>query len=104
MHHRLYSVPYCSAPGVKMCNVDSDPIIELQQDSIVAKPKRFQPGTHSSGNLNILYIYQEVPLQHNLVLEMSFWLIIQHANLVPQHFIDFSCIQKHHFLDYEYSK
>ena len=62
MHHRLYSVPYYSAPGVKLCNVDLDPIIELHQDSIVANPKLFQPGTHSSGNLNILYNYQEVPL------------------------------------------
>ena len=93
MHHRLYSVPYCSAPGVKMCNVDSDPIIVLRQDSIVANPKQFQPSTHSSGNLNILYNYQEVPLQHNLVSEISFWLIIHHGNLFPQDFIDFSCIQ-----------
>ena len=100
MHHRLYSVPYYSAPGVKMCNVHFHPIIELQQHSTAARPKRFQPGTHSSGNLNILYIYQNFPLQHEFVLEISFWLIIYHGNLFSQDFIDFSSIQKHHLLGY----
>ena len=61
-----------------------DPIMELMQYVSDTNPSGFQPGTHSSGNLNILYNYQEVPLQHNLVLEMSFWLIIQHANLFSQ--------------------
>ena len=44
-------------------------------------PKGFQPGTHSSGNLNILYNYQEVPLQHEFVLEISLVAILPHGNL-----------------------
>ena len=39
--YQLYSVPYCSASCVKFCKRDWHDRIELQQDSIVANPKRY---------------------------------------------------------------
>ena len=84
MHHQLYSVPYHNASSVKFCNVHLDHIIAMNQYVSESNLRVFQPGTHSSGYLNILYNYQEVPLQHDFVLEMSFWLIIYHGNLFSQ--------------------
>ena len=84
MQHRLHSLPYYSATSVKSCKGHLYPIIASMQYISGSIPKGFQPGTHSSGNLNILYNYQEVPLQHEFVLVMSFWLIIYHGNLFSQ--------------------
>ena len=82
-----------------ICNVDLDPIIELMQYVSESNPKGFQPSTNVQGIL-IFYIFIELPLQHDFVLENSY--ITNHAEIyfrnskIPIS----SYILKHHLLGF----